>query len=65
MGPSCIHCKHCDVAELEGEEFLICDQVGEERLKVVAALDTCRDWQKSMLSDFISLNVDEMAFVRI
>lgn len=53
MGPTCIHCKHCDVAELEGEEFLVCDQSGEERLKVVSALDTCRDWRKDSLSDYV------------
>ena len=49
MGPTCIYCRHCDVAELEAEEFLICDLHGEERLKVVAMGDTCRDWFPGLL----------------
>lgn len=64
MGPTCIHCKHCDVAELSGEEFLVCDLAGEDRLKVVAALQTCRDWQKSDLSDYIDLSSQQQAFAR-
>lgn len=53
MGPNCIHCKFVDVAELEGEEFLVCDRAGQDRLKVVAALDTCRDWQKGYVEEIV------------
>jgi len=63
MGPTCIHCRHCDIAEVDGEDFLICDLHGEDRLKVVAMGDTCFDWFPGLLVGYSEGNPNYDLFI--